>query len=537
MLKFEKEYCKDGKLNFEKISYSMQLYRKKSFIIGLFIPFFAIIICIIDGLFVNKYWLNSNIINREYKNNHKYSNFRELDYIGGSFLKEDEIRRWYPLYIDINTKEILRGGNTENYITAGGCKIGLDHIDILEKRNTKMGFQRYVLNWTGAIEYKEHSIDLPDKTFGISKATQDYNKPIDVVADVNWNANKEYNKNDKYLISTISEVKNYSINDTILEATGKFNENEYIFNILRNCFGYISDDFYNLAMGKNKFSEIFIHEVEIGDIGIFYDNNSQICIGMCIGFDKSNNPVFTLCTSSIKIKNKELKEYVKYKKGKTDYKTNEEFGFNVLITEKKHIFPIIEKRVFEKYYHTSLPFIEQRNIIDYDITKLRIKEIDEYNNQVYYNDYLNKNIWNGNDLSYRLYHERLNRIKERELKAIALRNDYKIDLTIYNDKNVTDFNDIYNVKTPEYIENINYYSDYEKEQYKFIDEQREKLREEEYKEGIKKFKEKIMSKKDEIKGKTFEEAKQVLEDENSFLSKEGEEILKECLEEINSVNQ
>ena len=530
-LKFKKKYCKNGKLDFEKISYSMKMYRKKSFIVGLFIPLFAIVLCIIDGVFVNKFWLSSHIIDREYKNNHKYSNVRELKYIGGSFLMEDEVRRWYPLYIDKKTTEVLIGGNIENYITAGGCKIGLDRIDILKNRNTKEGFKQYVLDWTGSIEYKEYSVDLPDKTFGISKSTQDFNKPIDIIADINWNTNKSYKVNEKYMISTISEVKNYSINDTILEASGKFNENEYIFNILRNCFGYISDDFYNLAMGKNRFSEIYIHEVEIGDIGVYWDKNKQMCMGMCIGFDKSNNPTFTLCTSSNKINNKSLKDYVKYKKNKLGYKSNEEFGYNILIVEKKHIFPFFEKHIFEKYYHTSLPFIDKSNIID--ITKLRINDIDEYNKQAYYKNYANKKDWTGNDLSYRLYSERINRIKQRELKAETFRNDHKIDLTIYNNKNVKDMKDIYNVKTTGYIENKNYYSDNDREQYKYIDEQRERLREEEYKKGINKFKEKIMSKKDEIKGKTFKDAKQIMEDENSFLSKEGEEILKECLEEIN----
>lgn len=532
--KYRRENYTNGEFDSKKSWYYSRLDHRHRTMVGLIGLLLAIFLGVIDSLFINKWWIKSNITDREYNNNHRYSAVRELQYIGGSFLVENELRRWYPLYIDINTKEILRGGNIENYIIAGGCKVGLDKIEVLKERNTRMGFQKYILDWIGAIEYKEYSVDLPDKTFGISKATQDYNKPIDVVVDINWNVNKEYNNNDKYLISTISEVKNYSINDTILEASGKFTENEYIFNILRNCFGYISDDFYNLVMGKNKFSEIYIHEVEVGDIGIFWDKNKQMCMGMCIGFDKNNNPIFTLCTSSSKINNKSLKDYAKYKKSKFGYKSNEEFGFNVLVTEKKHIFPIIERHVFEKYYHTGLPFVDRKNI--YDNIKLKIKNLDEYNNQVYYKDYFKKNIWNGNDMSYRLYNERINRIRQRELKAVALRNEYKIDLTMYDNKNVTVLNDIYNVKTTEYIESKNYYSDYEKEQYKYMDEQREKLREEEYKEGIRKFKEKIMNKKDEIKGKTYIEAKQVLEDENSFLSKEGEEILKECLEEINNEN-
>ena len=533
--KYEKENYTDGSFDLKKSWYFSRIDHKKRNMIGLVAIVFAIIIGIMDGLFINKVWLHSNLYDIEYKNNHKYSNVRELIYVGGEKLIDSDnnnLERWCSLYLDVNTNEILRGGNVENYITAGGCKVGLDKIDILNERNTREGFQKYVLNWTGAIEYKENSVDLPDQSYGISISTQDYNKPIDIVVDNNWNVNKEYKDNEKYLISTLSELADYAINGNILEASGEFTENEYIFSILRNCFGYISDSFYSFVNGKNNFSEIYVHEVKIGDIGTFMDKKKRICMGMCIGFDKKNNPIFTICTNSKKINIKFLKEFTKYKNNK--FHNNIDYGFNILVIEKKHIIPIFEKHIFTNYYHTNLPFVDKQTLDNvYKMSKHRINNIEDYNKQVYFKDLYNKNEWEGTNLSDKLYYERIDRIKNREVKAKEKREEYNIDLSTYKNKAIKELNTIYNVKTNEYIENRSYYTDEEKEQFRLIDSQREKLKEENYIKGIEKFKEKIINKKGEIKGKTFEEAKKIFENENSFLSEEGEQILKEYLEEIN----
>lgn len=510
-------------------------YKGYILIVTLLVSF---IVLIIYSVFFDIQYNSSIVNNNEYDNNHIYRNSRELEYIGGQEVYDSSvgnIKRWYPMYIDINTKEILRGGNAENYINTGYCKVGIDKTYILEERDTKKSFIKYILDYTGGILFDDNSLDLPNDYYGVNYASEDYNKPIDIVVDYNWNTNKEYRSNDKYLISTISNVENKSINSTLLESDGKLTENEYIYNILRNCFGYISDDFYDLSNNKINFSEINITEVRIGDIGCFYDSNHQACFGMCVGYDKSKNPIFTICTSSNKIKNKALEKYSNSIKKQSGIDKEIEIGFNVLFVEKINRVRFFgSKNVFEKYYHTNLPFRDGNIISDNKNYNYIIDDIDIYNEQVYYKKLFKQGKWKGIDLSDMLYQERIKRIANREKIAQELVNKYEIDLSKYENIDIQELNSIYDLNTYEYIkkntdDNKNKYAKLSNKEYK----QNQKIEEDESRKKI--FIDSLKKYESEMKSKSVNDIMKLYEERNKIiLSETGKQIIIDYYNEIHN---
>lgn len=521
--------------DFSRLSH-FWIYNKTICTIFIFIVF-MIVVLVFDNLFILKY-RESNVKSIQYNNDHQYKNYHQIEYIGGQKVCDSSvgnIKRWYPIYIDINTKEILRGGNTENYINAGYCKVGIDKTYILEERDTKKNFIKYILDYTGGILFDDNSLDLPNDYYGVNYANEDYNKPIDIVVDYNWNINKEYTSNDKYLIGTISNVENYSINSTLLESDGKLTENEYIYNILRNCFGYISDDFYDLSNNKINFSEINITEVRIGDIGCFYDRNHQACFGMCIGYDKSKNPIFTICTSSNKINNKALEKYSNSIKKQSGIDKEIEIGFNVLFVEKINRLRFFgTKNVFEKYYHTNLPFRDDNTISDNKNFNYIIENIDIYNDQVYYKKLLKQGKWKGIDLSDMIYQERIKRIANREKIAQELVDKYKIDLLKYDNIDIQELNSIYDLNTYEYIKkyidnDINKYAKLSSKEYK----QKQKKEEDETRKRI--FIDSLERYKLEMKSKSVEDIMKQYEERNKIiLSETGKQIIIDYYNEIHN---
>ncbi|MDO5564301.1 MAG: hypothetical protein Q4F88_03635 [Eubacteriales bacterium] len=57
--------------------------------------------------------------------------------------------------------------------------------------------------------------------------------------------------------------------------------------------------------------EVDIKDCSIGDIGIYKKDDGINCMGMCIGYDKKKNPIFTIC-SSLNI-NQNINELKKWK--------------------------------------------------------------------------------------------------------------------------------------------------------------------------------------------------------------------------------
>ena len=186
------------------------------------------------------------------------------------------------------------------------------------------------------------------KNYGMEYNNYIYNMPIDYIVDANWNNNIEYTKKDVINISTISEIKCYTYN----YLSGKLSNKEYILNILRNCFGFIGDNFYDLVNNKNNFFQILddkrIKEssyiptkIRLGDIGIHLSDGKEY-IGICVGYTNKQKPVFSICIdldyiskySSRKINIKNIKDIKSIKNIK---------GFNLLYVDEG-------KRFFNYYY-------------------------------------------------------------------------------------------------------------------------------------------------------------------------------------------
>lgn len=418
-----------------------------------------IILNIITNIFNKKNIIDYNYTN-SYENNYHTTDYRNLNYIGGTnvYDSKNDLIRWIDLYLDIDTKEVLRGSNNSNYITAGLPVIGTDTMIVPNIRQTKRGFQDYILQWTSSILY-DNSNKLIINNYGNSKAVENYNKAIDILCDINWNNKKEYKDNEKYQISTISDVKSNAINDYLLESNGKLNGIEYIYNILRNCFGFISDDFYSLSSNKILFNEIELNEVQIGDIGIKEKNDKIYQIGMCIGYDERNNPIFTLCDS---VKNG-VPEYLS---NRNRLKDKEILGYNILHIEPKDFFDryIWQKKIFDNYYGTNLPF-NTKDVINSNIYnshdvihRIKDKDIEKYNNQIFGNVSFKNNDYYI-DMSNKIYQERIRRINQREKNAKNLCDEYIIDIKKYENMEIDDFILIYDTNTFEYKNYINKYED------------------------------------------------------------------------------
>ena len=310
----------------------MSKYSKIRVILIIVLTFVVIVFTLISiKLFGNKTqyaYRESPVATNSYINIEKYVSkkyaFRNVEYIGGTRVdinrpfmisnREDKFvgKRWMPFYVDKNTNEILRGKESEDYITAGECFVGLDHLNVPKERMTKEGFKQYVLDWTGSVLYS-HKINYKDNylkqyntiskkyasgVYECNRTIYPYDLSIDLLAESMWCTEKNRNKEEIISIDSIDAINNIgALDDGAYENYGYLSENEWILNILRNCFGFISDDFYSLLDDNQiNFTEIDIRDVRIGDIGIF--NNEGDCnSGLCIGFDESKNPIFTICSS------------------------------------------------------------------------------------------------------------------------------------------------------------------------------------------------------------------------------------------------
>ena len=438
---------------------------KKRIIFLIIIPSFIFLFIVLFLFFINKIDSNDNFINN-YINKSEYIgknyHFRYVEYIGGITvdmdrkfdISERELafsgKRWYPFYRDKNTGEILRGLESYDYINAGSCFIGLDHIDIPKERQTIKGFQQFVLNWTGSILYKYKDrinrevgwYKVDDNGCYESDYSTKYDNYIDVLAEYMWCKNRKYNKEERLLVNSINEIKNVGAQEESIESGYTYmTENEWILCILRNCFGFISDDFYDLLKNKNAFKEITIENIKIGDIGIFNDNTEIIRSGICIGFDKNSNPVFSICCSN-KI-NKKYTELNKY--DKQIYNQFNEF-YNIVGFNGLHIENLSSKEnMFNKYYATNLPFVDRKKGTPRN-KEIIIDDITRYNNQILYNN----NVLED-DLNKRLIDERERRIKEREFNAELIREKYNIDLEKYKNDDISKVYFIYEIGTYDYL--------------------------------------------------------------------------------------
>ncbi|MDO5564298.1 MAG: hypothetical protein Q4F88_03620 [Eubacteriales bacterium] len=395
----------------------------------------------------------------EYKNNGQYfkkgrkENYRNVEYIGGINLYLDrkvnlspneytyEGTRWYPFYRDKDTGEVLRGFEKYNYITTGIPYVGIDYMDVPKERMTKKGFQEYVLNWTGTVLYRKIGF-IDDKKrnesfygknieIGVYECKENlYDIPIDLVANNFLSICN--NKNELYENKNIEKIDNIqdAISYNYISQSIFFSENHWIFNILRNCFGFISDDFYNIQENNIlNFNECDIEDVEIGDIGVYdYDGYA---LGICVGFDSKNNPIFSICTSyDVNNKITELNSEELINKLKEITK-NKYIGYNILHIEN---IKEISKNAFNKYYKTFLPFIDEDEIGSAKNRKLIIKDINTYNK----NAFLVLESTNGNNRLYnQLINERERRIERREKQAKDLLERYNINLNKYKDIDVS----------------------------------------------------------------------------------------------------
>ena len=381
-------------------------------------------------------------LDTKYENVHPYKGIiRNITYLGGVYSNDDN--NWHSIYYDNDTKEILNGGENDNYLYTDIPKSGKDLMIVPSKRQTEKGFQEYVLNWVGAIEYND-SIGHYSKNYGIEYKGYNYEYPIDYLADANWNYNTSYSKYNISKISTISQIGSNNYNYLVKSLNTK----EYILNILRNCFGFVSDDFYDFVNNKNNFLEIFPNaysnsdiipnEINIGDIGTYVDKKGLTKIGICVGFDNKFNPIFSICT------NDDIFEFKNIKKIYKDMN-----GFNVLHIEYINTKnPFLKNRnVFKHFYKTSLPFVNNNNK-----NELIINNIDNYNRNFLYGV---KSIIDEdklNDLMNRVLQERLNRIMLREFNAEQKRIKYNItSLNELYSNNLYSYKDLNTVEYISYI--------------------------------------------------------------------------------------
>lgn len=458
-----------------------------------------------------------------YKNEHDYRGFcRDIEYIGGfsKYVRDirleniddfDNIKEEYKyitLYRDKNTNEILKGDLDDDYVVAGLVKSGINKVYVPNVRMTKQGFKEYILKWTGGIVNNDYEGTF-SKNYGVEYNNYIYNMPIDYIVDANWNKNTEYTKQEVISISTISEVTNKTYN----YLSGKLSNKEYILNILRNCFGYISDNFYDLVNGENRFyqivndrrvkeEEVLPTKICIGDIGIHSENKEEY-IGICIGYDKKKNPIFSICIG-LDIIQKYLKKVpIKYEELNIK-------GFNILYVD--------DNNFFDRYYKTNLPFIDEENSDYSDNKDLIIKDVNEYNNQV-----LRISHGNSGDI---VYNERIDRIKLREKTADEIRKKYGIDLYRYYNLDFYEIDDIYNINTREYNEYI-----YGKNNVNDLKIKRKKSPEEIYKERVeedkKYFIDKLNEKYNDIKDMTISEIIVYLEKNGILLNDFGYKVLEE----------
>lgn len=234
----------------------------------------------------------------------------------------------------------------------------------------------------------------------------------------------------------------------------KFTENEWILSILKNCFGFISDDFYDLFdNNKLNFNECEIKDVEIGDIGVFGNDKDGYRIGICIGYDKKMNPVFSVCSS-----NSINPNFVEINGGfiTSNYKGIEYGGYNALHIENLNG----TNNAFAKYFKTFLPFTDD-NI---KVKDLIITDIKQYNEQaLFLNDDI-KSVYTD-IFSNKVHNERYRRISEREDKS-------KINNSIINNipKEDDDISLIYFINEKDSYEyksflNKNATTKYEREKY------------------------------------------------------------------------
>ena len=385
-------------------------------------------------------------VNKEvYFDRNRPMNFRNVEYVGGEKIyinrpigisdKESTYvgDRWYSFYRDNDTGEILRGLEYYNYITAGMPYVGIDKMLIPEERKTIKGFQEYVLNWTGSVscQFKNYirnaEIRRNIKGDFYGNGIYDvfsygyFDRPIDLVADYLW-GNDSNETTDGYDIYNIEDVKNYKYGLQAIELSS----NEWVMNILRNCFGYISDDFYDLY-NKNiiNFEETNIENIRIGDIGVYGDEEYGYHMGICVGVDKKNNPIFSVCTIDTYLEG--VKEYINIKK------SFEVSGFNILHIEDKN-----NKKLFKKYYKTYLPFKDD-NVNNKSII---IEDVSIFNEQI--------KIENKNKMYNRLINERIRRINEREKKAEELREIEQINLEQYKDIDISTLYLINEINSYEY---------------------------------------------------------------------------------------
>ena len=90
----------------------------------------------------------------EYNITHNYFEFcRDIEYVGGfsKFVKDVRIenieeydnikmeKKFISLYLDKNTKEILKGNLNDDFIMAGTTKAGINKIIVPDERKTKKG--------------------------------------------------------------------------------------------------------------------------------------------------------------------------------------------------------------------------------------------------------------------------------------------------------------------------------------------------------------------------------------------------------------
>ncbi|MDO5564303.1 MAG: hypothetical protein Q4F88_03645 [Eubacteriales bacterium] len=424
----------------------MKLINKIKIIISIFILTIIILVMYFNlshnGVMLSE---NENInidsakyINFEkYVDDNKHKSYREVEYIGGikinlnrpfgiSKYEEKFVgERWYSFFRDKNTGEILRGLEIYNFINVGVPYIGLDKLEIPNERKTKKGFQNYVLNWTGCVLSRTNRINSPETHFdkykniynGIYECKDNlYDMPIDLVADNLWGNGKEYsNCYDIYNLEDLKS-KNYKL------PTIELSENEWILNILRNCFGYIGDNFYELNNNNRIcFDEINITEVVIGDIGVYGDEKTGYNIGICVGYDVNFNPIFSISASENIYKI--LDEAKKYK--------DIEEGYNLLHIEKLNA---ETNNVFNSYYRTYLPFDIDNNT---NKKNFIIKDISLYNERIEYYIDKEKYISGNEDLNEKILSERINRIQNREKLAETIRQHNQIDLSEYQIKDIS----------------------------------------------------------------------------------------------------
>ena len=478
-----------------------------------------------------------------YFNSNRKINFRNVEYIGGEKIyinrpigisdKEYTYvgERWYPFYRDKDTGEILRGYEKYNFITAGIPYVGIDKMEVPEERKTIKGFQEYVLKWTGSVLCQHRNI-IKDSTIRENVVGKFYgngiydvyrfgrfDRPIDLVADNLWGIDSN-ETTDGYDIYDIEDVKNYKYSLGIIELS----PNEWVMNILRNCFGFISDDFYDLY-NKNviNFEETDIKNVSIGDIGIYGDEEIGYHIGICIGYDKRNNPIFSICTTDKYLKI--IKEYIS-----NDDKIN---GFNILCIENVNN---IDNNLFDRYYKTYLPFSDN-SVNTNDIV---INDVSKYNKQV-------RNE-NKREMQKVLLDERIRRITERERNAKEIRDKENIDLGRYKNIDISTvymINETYSYEYQHMFNNINEnknsefhrktYDEWKKQEIKRLNDYRNNVDEEAFelmyessKDLLKEF---ISANKDIFKNKTEKDIESWFYDEYGGVARVDLDILLRFLRE------